>query len=119
MYFTDDLKKEVVRKIQSKELTQAQAMRKYGIHGHSTIGRWISKFSIFEENDNTKGEEMKEFNKENAKLKERIQKLEKLLSDKVIEASDQRMRADILDKIIELSEKDLKIKLKKNIGLKQ
>lgn len=118
MYYTDELKKEVVNKVLNKELTQIEAMKKYGIEGHSTIARWIHKFSNFEEKD-TKGEEMKEKRKDIAEMKERIQRLEKLLADKEIELTDQRMKADILEKIIELSEKDLNVQLKKNIGSKR
>lgn len=43
--YTLSFKKDIVRRVDLGKITKAEAGRKYGILGHSTILRWQRKFS--------------------------------------------------------------------------
>jgi len=116
MYYPEELKLEVISKVQSNQITQAEAMRQYDIRGHSTILKWIKKYGYLQEEELTRSKEMKNKQEEQAN---RIRKLEKLLADKELELSDVKLKSKILEKIIDLAEQDMNIKIKKNIGQDQ
>ena len=116
MYYPEELKLEVISKVQSKQLTQAEARRQYGIRGHSTILKWIKKYGYLSNVELPKSKDMK---KKEELQAERIRKLEKLLADKELELSDSKLKTRILETIIDLAEQDMKINIKKNIGQDQ
>ena len=39
--YSQAMKRQVVKEIESGKMTQAEAMRQYGINGHSTIMKWL------------------------------------------------------------------------------
>jgi transposase len=81
--------------------------RKYGIPGHSTIGRWLRKYSSLSYGTYlSKGRPMK--NKDHQRIKE----LEAALEKKEAEL-------DAFKKFINIAERELKIKIVKKSGTKQ
>ena len=70
--YSEALKLEVVEAIVGKKLSQAEACSRYGIKGHSTILKWITKYQ---------GAKMKRGNQNSAKTA-KVNESEKLLEEK-------------------------------------
>ena len=110
--YSVDLKKHVVRQIESGELTVSEARREYGVVSGQTIYHWLYKYSrslkkgtvlvVEQESEQRKNEELKKANKD----------LEAALGRKQLEV-------EALQKLIELASQELGVDLKKNFGDKQ
>jgi transposase len=109
--YSESFKMTVVSEVLTGYISETGAQKKYGIGGHCTISKWIKKYGSNKEikqiikvrmpNDKTKIKE----------LQTRLHKLEHLVTDLQLEK-----RA--LEKLIELTEREYKIKIKKNSGVK-
>jgi len=107
--YSEKLKREVVFQVQSGQLTQSEANRKYGIKGHSTILKWIRKF---EESD-LHFQRLMDYNKSDKNdLIKRIKELERQLED-------EQIRSLGYSKMIDIAEKQLKVSIRKKPGTKQ
>lgn len=104
----------VVREVESGEIGNRAAMRKYGIQGHGTITEWRRKYGIF---DNDHSIQIKSMQSPEQKIKELEQKVRQLerqnqfLEEQLTQTED---KAAILDKVIELAEKEYLIPIRKN-----
>lgn len=115
--YTDDFKLKVVQEYLLSDTTFEVLQKKYGIKSGSCITQWIRKF---DPSKPTQGEielyrVMKEENQKTPKEQElelRIKQLEK-------ELEKERLRTLALNTMIDIAERDLKIKVRKNSGAKQ
>lgn len=108
-FYSNSLKKEVVREVQSGLLSKAEARRKYDIPGSSSIIEWIRKFDS-KLPDNRKIMDYKKSDKD--ALIKRIKELERQLED-------EQMRSFGLSKMIDIAEDQLKITIRKKSITKQ
>jgi len=107
--YNEVLKREVICLVQSGNLTKAEASRKFGIKGHSTILKWIRKF----EGPDPPKSFMKEYDKLDKKaLIKRIKELERQLED-------EQIRSFGYSKMIDIAEEQLKIPIRKKPDTKQ
>lgn len=108
-HYEESLKREVVREVTTGLLSQAEARRKYGIGGRTTILTWIRKF----DDSNQPKKEMSHDEKTPKELLlRRIKELERQLED-------ERMRSEGLSKMIDIAEDQLDIDIRKKSGTKQ
>lgn len=107
--FNESIRREVVHRVQSGELTQEAASIEYGIKGHSTILKWIRKF---EDNKLQSRGFMDYRNLEKEELINRIRDLESKLKDEEI-------RSVGYSKMIDIAEEQLNISIRKKPDTKQ
>jgi len=104
----------VIKEVQSGEIGINAAMRKYGIQGRDTIRTWIRKYSIFDDDNTSKLNSMKTPQQRIKELEQQVRRLKhekEFLEGKLTETED---KAAILDKVIELAEKEYLIPIRKN-----
>lgn len=104
----------VVKEVESGDLSIQSALRKYGIQSHGTVLGWVRKYGTFDREmfvkdimEKTPQQRIYELEQENERLKRSNSYLEKRLA----ESED---KAAILDKVIELAEKEYVIPIRKN-----
>lgn len=104
-YFSDDFKRKKVSEIDRNLTTVSEICREYQV-SHPAVYRWIYKYSRMRKKSERQVVESKSDTKKILALKEKIKELEHLIGQKQIEI-------DFLDKLIELSEEELGIQIKK------
>lgn len=107
-FFSDSLKREVVREVQTGLISKAEARRKYGIKGSSNIIEWIRKFEGSDPHQSTM--DYSKLDKE--ELIKRIKELERKLED-------EQIRSFGYNKMIDIAEKQLDITIRKKPDTKQ
>jgi transposase-like protein len=115
--YTDDFKLKLVQEYLMTNASFSDIQKKYGIRSKSSISEWVRKFEL---KSPTKEEielemTMREQNQKTPKEQElelRIKQLEKDLEK-------ERLRTLALNTMIDIAERDLKIKVRKNSGAKQ
>ncbi len=113
--YTDDFKLKVVQEYLMSDATVSEVQKKYGIKCRSCISDWVRKFGL---NKPTEREieferAMKEQNQKSPREQElKIKQLEK-------ELEKEKHRTLALNTMIDIAERDLKIKVRKNSGAKQ
>ena len=115
MYYSEELKLEVIKLVLEKKLTKAAAMRRYSIKGHSTICKWIKKYGNLPDISNKKGAIMSNPEQKLKEYKAKIKELEKQLSKKEAELEDKDLEARLYKRMIMLAEEVFDIKIKKNL----
>ncbi len=107
--FSESFKRGIIFMVQSGQMTQGEANRKYGIKGHSTILKWIRKFG---ESD-LQNRSLMDYNKsEKKELIKRIKELERQLED-------EQIRSFGYSKMIDIAEDQLKVSIRKKPDTKQ
>jgi transposase len=104
----------VVQEVESGSIGNRAAMRKYGIQGHGTITEWRRKYGIFDIDNSTQLKSMQSPEQKIKELEQKIRQLERqnqFLEDELTRSED---KAIILDKVIELAEKEYLISIRKN-----
>jgi transposase len=104
----------VVREVESGAIGNRSAMRKYGIQGHGTITEWRRKYGIFDIDNSTQRKSMQSPEQKIKELEQKIRQLERqnqFLEDQLMRTED---KAAILDKVVELAEKEYLISIRKN-----
>lgn len=112
--YTMSFKLSVVQEIERGELSVNGALRKYGIQSHATVLNWLKKFGKFDremfvakmQENKSPQQRIYELEQEN----ERLKKQNAFLAQQAENATD---KAGILDKIIEIAEKEYKIQIRK------
>lgn len=99
------------------DATVSEMQKKYGITSRSGISDWVRKFGLNKptQREIEFGRAMKEQNGKTPREQElelKIKQLEK-------ELDHQRLRTLALNTMIDIAERDLKIKVRKNSGAKQ
>lgn len=107
--YAESFKMSVVGEIISRQISQEGAMKKYEIGSWHTIKKWIIKYGSNKEIKKIRKVRMPNDKLRIQELKSRIRELERLVSDLQLEKR-------VLDKVIDLAEKEYGIKLKKNSG---
>ena len=115
--YTDDFKLKVVQEYLMNDATVSDMQRKYGIKSGSCISDWIRKFGL---NTPTQREiELQSAMKEQNQRTPREQELEQRVKQLEKELEKERLRTLVLNTMIDIAERDLKIKVRKNSGAKQ
>jgi transposase len=115
--YTDDFRLKVVNEYLMTEATFSDMQKKYGIKSSSTISDWIRKFGL---NKPTQREiEIQNAMKEQSGKTPREQELELEVKNLQKELEKERLRTLALNTMIDIAERDLKIKVRKNSGAKQ
>jgi len=108
-YYSDEFKKAVVSEVILGEISQAGAMRKYGIGGSMTLPRWIAKYSdMIPKEDQEKGsvdKSKEELALENEQLKRQLEY--------------EKLKSEAFDTMIKIAEKEFKIPIRKKPGAKR
>lgn len=107
--YNESFKMSVVAEIITRQISQQGALKKYDIGSWHTVKKWIIKYGSSKEI-----KKMRKVRMPNDKLK--IQELKKRIHELEILASDLQLEKRILNKVIELAEKEYGIKIKKNSG---
>jgi transposase-like protein len=108
-FYSDSLKREVIREVKAGFLSKIEARKKYDIPGSSTIIGWIRKFDD-KRSSNRQIMDYKQSDKE--ALIKRIKELERKLED-------EQIRSEGLSKMIDIAEEQLKITIRKKSATKQ
>jgi transposase-like protein len=115
--YTDDFKLKVVQEYLMTDATVSEIQEKYGIKSRSCIPDWVRKFGLNKptqreiefqngmKEQNGRSPREQELELENARLKKELEK--------------ERLRTLALNTMIDIAERDLKIKVRKNSGAKQ
>lgn len=104
----------VVKEVESGEISTKAAMRKYGIQSHGTILNWRRKFGTFDLKNSSNSIFMKTPQQRIQELEQKLRLLESkndFLEEQLMKAED---KAYILDKIIDLAEKEYMLPVRKN-----
>lgn len=104
----------VIEEVDSGAITIRGAMRKYGIQGHGTITEWRRKYGNFDPDNRSQSKTMQSPQQRIKELEQKLRQLErqnKFLEEELIRTED---KAAILDKVIELAEKEYRISVRKN-----
>lgn len=108
--FSVTIRKEVVRKIENNLLTVSEACIDYQV-SRTSVYNWVYKYSsLYQKGHRQIIEPMSSTNKVKI-LKDKIKELEQIVGQKQIEL-------DFLSKMIEITENDLGIDIKKKAGSK-
>jgi transposase-like protein len=107
--FSEEIRKEVVRKIENGELTVSQAAREYSISSNQSIYTWLYRYSRTLKKGTRLVMEKDSLDQSNEGLKKKIKELEAALGRKSLEA-------DLYRNIIDEASKELKVDIKKNFG---
>ena len=123
-FYSDEFKKKVITEYLQSDLTKREILDKYEIRANSAIQEWMRKFGITDlygkkdfiglPNTNRlkkKKPDLSEVELENYALNKRIQELQKQLSD-------EKIRAEMYARVIEIAEKDLKLNIRKKLDTK-
>jgi len=107
-YFSDELRREIVKKIERKDLTISGASREYEV-SDTSLYRWIYRYSLHLKKGirlvmekNSHGEQIK-------LLKDRLAAMEQVVGQK-------QMEIDILNKMLEFGSEDVGFDIKKKFG---
>jgi len=107
-HFSEDLRKEIVAKIEEKQLTVAAVTREYSV-SRSAVYKWLYRYSrTLEKGTRIVMEKDSEANR-SQELKKRIQDLEAALGRKSLEA-------DLYRNIVDLASDEYRTDLKKTFG---
>lgn len=113
----DEVKLQVVQEYVSTDITIAQLQEKYGFRGNNNIPRWMRKFGLSYPNGPN-------IQLEPAMIKDpdktpRERELEAQLKQLKKELEKEKVRTLVLDKMIEIAERDLNISIRKKSGPKR
>ena len=103
--FSEEFKRARVKEYESGELKVLEIAREYDVR-FQTVYYWIYKYSRYNQKGSRVVVEMKSEMSKNKQLVEKIKELEQVIGQK-------QMKIDYLEKLIELSESELKIDIKK------
>jgi len=104
-YFSAELKQKLVRDLDRNLVTKAEICRNYQV-SRTAINKWAYKYSVLMKKGVKMVVESKSDTRKQLLLKERIKELEHLVGQKQI-------TIEFLEKMIELTERDLGIDIKK------
>ncbi len=108
-YFSEELRKKIVNDVERKIVTIAKVCSTYQL-SRTSVSNWIYRYSAMKK----KGQKMV-VEAEIDSL--RIQELQKKIQELEQAVGQKQVKIDYLEKMIELTEEDLKIKIKKNYGV--
>ena len=107
-YFSEELRREIVKKIEKNELTVTGASREYEVSGTS-IYKWMYRYSLHLKKGIRLVMEKKSHNERIKSLQEKIEALERAVGQK-------QMVIDILNKTLEFGSEEVGFDIKKKFG---
>jgi transposase-like protein len=107
-YFSDEVRREIVKRIESNQLSITQASREYSVSSTS-IYKWMYRYSLYLKKGMRVIVEKKSQTQKVQSLEERIKELERAVGQK-------QMEIDILNKMIEFGNADVGYDIKKKFG---
>ena len=105
--FDQELKLELVRKIEKGQLRISEVSRLYEVSA-TAVYKWLRKYSDLYQNQTRVVVEKKSLSKKNEELSERIKELERALGQK-------QMRVDYLEKLLDVASERLGEDIEKKI----
>lgn len=111
--YSMSFKLQVVGQVERGELTVGSAARKYGVQNHSTVTNWLRKFGNFDWQTQTPSVMKKTPEQTIFELEQKVKLLEKQKNLLEHQLEFQSEKAIFFDMMIDLAEKDLKIKIRK------
>lgn len=117
--YTLSFKLQVVREVESGQLSTTSAQRQYGIQARSTIVAWLRKYGNFDWENQTPSNMPKTPEQRVLELEAKVKLLEKQKSllERQNYIADQK--AIIFDMMIDIAEKEYKIDIRKNLPPEQ
>ena len=115
--YTDDFKLKVAKEYLLSDASVSEIQEKYGIKSRSSVSDWVRKFGLQtptqrEIEFQNAMKEQKEKTPRELELELKVKQLEKDLEK-------ERLRTLALNTMIDIAERDLKIRVRKNYGAKQ
>lgn len=117
--YSMSFKLEIVREIESGELSTTNACRKYGIQARSTVVSWLRKYGTFDWENQTPSNMPKSQEQRLMELEQQVKLLEKqkAMLEQQVERADKK--SIIFDMMIDLAEKEYNISIRKNSSPEQ
>lgn len=111
--YSFSFKLQVVREVESGELSLNGAQRKYGIQGNATVSTWMKKYGNFDWENQTPSYMPKTPEQKLLELEQKVKLLEKQKNflEHQVEQSDKK--AILFDMMIDLAEKEFNIPIRK------
>ena len=110
-YFSNDIKKKVVRDLERNLTSVADVCKVYHV-SKTSVYRWIYKYSTMAKKEHKQVVEPKSDTQKIKALEERIKELERIVGQK-------QLAIDFKDKMIELAEQRYNVDIKKKLGTKR
>ncbi|MCL9807733.1 hypothetical protein NAT51_19610 [Flavobacterium amniphilum] len=113
--YTLSLKIQIVKEIESGELSAYSAQRKYGIQARSTVLAWLRKYGNFDWENQTPSNMPKTPEQRIMELEAKVKLLEKQKAQLEHQNHISDSKAIIFDMMIGLAEKEYNIDIRKNL----
>lgn len=104
-YFSEEFRRKVVNDLERKIVTIPEIISTYHV-SRTAIYKWIYKYSVMKKRGKKMVIEAESDTRKIVQLKDKIKELEQTIGQK-------QVKIDYLEKMIELTEEDFKIKIKK------
>lgn len=114
--YTLTFKLNVVREVESGELSTLEAKKKYGIQGDSTIRNWLRKYGNFDWENQTPSNMPKSPQQRILELEAKVKLLEKQKAQLERQHYIADAKAVIFDMMIDIAEEEYKIDVRKNFN---
>lgn len=111
--YSDGFKWKVINEVLSGRFSKEAARKYYGIRSNSAILEWMRKFSG---DDNYRAARVWNKPKTTMKKPEDNSKLEKEIKELKNQLKQERLRADIWEKMVDVAEEELGISIRKKFG---
>ncbi len=112
-------KLQVVREIESGELSMTAATRKYGIQARSSVRNWLRKYGTFDWENQTPSYMPKSQEQKILELEARVKLLEKQKAFLEHQVDRADRKAVLFDMMIDLAEKEFNIPIRKKCSPEQ
>jgi Transposase. len=106
-------KHQVVKEVESGELSIKVALRKYGIQSHGTVLNWVRKFGTFDRELQVKYNMEKSPEQKLMELEAKVRLLERQNQSLEQQVKFQQDKAIMFDMMIDIAEKELNITIRK------
>lgn len=110
---------QLVKEIESGELSISAARKKYGIQGESTVKQWLQKYGNFDWENQTPSNMPKSPEKKIMELEAKVKLLEKQKAQLERQNYISDQKSIIFDMMIDIAEKEYKIDIRKNAPSEQ
>jgi len=107
-YFSEEFRRKKVREIERNLTTVSEVCREYQVSGTS-VRKWLYKYSVMRKKGVKQVIEAKSDTRKIQQLKEQIKELERIIGQK-------QLLIEFQQKVIELTEKEYQIDIKKKFG---
>lgn len=112
--YTLTFKLNVVREVESGELSSTEGQKKYGIQGHATVLTWLRKYGNIDWENQTPLNMSKSPEQRILELEAKLKLLEKQKAQLERENHIAKSKAIIFDMMIDIAEEEYKIDVRKN-----